>query len=75
MDDAPKVTILANGNVGIGDTSPEAVLQLKAGTTAANTAPLKMTAGALLTTPEAGVIEFDGTGIYLTPTNHRRLFL
>jgi len=29
-------------------------------------------AGTLLTVPVAGTMEFDGTGIYLTPTNHRR---
>ncbi len=38
----------------------------------ATDAPVKFAAGTLLTTPEAGAMEFDGTGIYLTPTNHRR---
>jgi hypothetical protein len=33
---------------------------------------MKWQTGTLLATPEAGAMEFDGTGIYLTPTNHRR---
>jgi len=53
------------GKIGIGQT-PTAVLHLKAGTATANTAPLKLTTGTLLTTPEAGAIEFNGTDIYIT---------
>jgi hypothetical protein len=60
--------ILGNlyGNVGIGTTAPTAILQLKAGTSAINTAPLKFTSGTNLTTPENGTMEFDGTSYYLT---------
>ena len=49
------------GNVGIGVSLPTAKLHLVAGT--ANIAPLKLTAGTNLTTPEIGAIEFtdDGT--------------
>ena len=54
------------GNVGIGTTSPTAVLELKAGTAAVGTAPLKLTAGTNLTTPEPGAIEFDGTSLFYT---------
>ena len=53
------------GNVGIGTISPTAVLHLKASTASANTGALKFTAGTLATTPEAGLIEFDGTSWYL----------
>ena len=64
------MTILNNGNVGIGTTSPTAVLHLKAGTTTANTATLKFTAGTLLTALELGALEFtdDGTNghLYIT---------
>src|SRR3990167_6441461 len=42
-----KVVIDGSGNVGIGTTTPTAVLHLKAGTATANTAPLKFTSGAL----------------------------
>ncbi|MBK8576388.1 MAG: hypothetical protein IPN90_12165 [Elusimicrobia bacterium] len=65
----------ASGNVGIGTTSPTAALHLKAGTAAANTAPLKFTAGTNLTTPEAGAVEFDGTDLYFsTDTATRKTF-
>jgi hypothetical protein len=45
-------------------------VRFPAGTTAL--APVMFQSGTLLTTPIAGAMEFDGTGIYLTPTNHRR---
>ncbi len=53
----------STGNVGIGVTSPTAVLHLKAGTATQYTAPIKLTAGVLLTTPELGTLEYtdDGT--------------
>ncbi|MDB5119542.1 MAG: hypothetical protein JWN56_760 [Sphingobacteriales bacterium] len=57
-------TILNNGNVGIGVTAPTATLELKAGTSTAGTAPLKINPGPLLTNPENGVIEFDGIHYY-----------
>ena len=52
-----------SGRLGIGAT-PSAVLTLKAGTATASTAPLKFTSGTVLTTAEAGVIEYDGTAFY-----------
>ncbi len=61
-----KIIVQNSGNVGIGPITPTAVLHLKAGTSAANTAPLKLTAGTNLTTPENGAIEFDGTNLYVT---------
>jgi hypothetical protein len=60
------LTVLANGNVGIGTTSPTARLNLRAGTATANTSPLKFTAGTNLTTAEAGAVEWDGTNLFLT---------
>ena len=60
------LNILSGGNVGIGQSSPTAVLHLKAGTATANTAPLKLTAGTNLTTPENGTFEYDGTNLYFT---------
>jgi len=54
-----------NARVGIGTTSPTAYLHLKASTASANTGALKFTAGVLATTPEAGLIEYDGTDWYL----------
>ena len=67
-----RMTIQAGGNVGIGTTSPSAVLNLKAGTATAGTAPLKLTQGVNLTTPEAGAIEFDGTSLYYTDSTNTR---
>jgi hypothetical protein len=65
--------IMGSGNVGIG-IAPTATLHLKAGTATANTAPLKLTAGTNLTTPEAGVFEFSNseTGLTFTAVSTRR---
>ena len=54
------------GKVGFGTTSPTAVLHIKAGTATANTAPLKLTSGTNLTTPEDGAVEYDGTNYFAT---------
>jgi hypothetical protein len=54
------------GNVGIGTTSPTAVLNLKAGTATASTSPLKFTSGTNLTSAEAGSVEYDGNVFYGT---------
>jgi hypothetical protein len=61
-----KMVIANGGNVGIGITTPTAVLHLKAGTATAGTAPIKLTAGTNLTTPENGAFEFNGTNLYFT---------
>lgn len=68
-----KMIISAAGKVGIGigDSSPSAFLHLPAGTATANTAPLKFTSGTNLTTPEAGVMEYDGTSLFFTPASTR----
>ena len=54
------------GNVGIGTTTPTALLNVAAGGTAAHSSPLKFTAGSKLTTPEDGAMEYDGSNYYLT---------
>lgn len=57
----------ASGSVRIGSPlAPTARLHLPAGSATASTAPIKLTAGTSLTTPEAGVIEFDGTNLFIT---------
>jgi hypothetical protein len=43
-------------------------IQPRAGTTAANTAPIKLTSGSLLTSAEAGAIEFLTDNLYFTQT-------
>lgn len=52
--------------IGINVVNPSARLHLAAGTTSAGTAPIKIVTGALMTTPENGAIEFDGTNLFLT---------
>lgn len=62
----------SNGNVGIKTTNPTAQLHLPAGATGATNAPLKFTSGALMTTPETGAVEYDGTNLYFTPVGTTR---
>jgi hypothetical protein len=56
-----RMTINKDGKVGIGTTTPTALLMLAAGTATANTAPLKLTTGTNLTTAEVGAIEYNNT--------------
>lgn len=63
-----RVTIQDDGKFGLGISSPTASLHIKAGTTAANTAPLKLNSGSLLTSPEVGAIEFLTDAYYATIT-------
>ena len=46
-------------------------ITIRPGTTAAATAPLKFTSGALMSTPEAGAMEYDGTSLLFTPATTR----
>ena len=62
----------ADGNVGIGVTSGTATLHLKAGTATANTAPIKVNSGTLMSSAEAGAVEYDGTDWYLTDSTPTR---
>ena len=62
----------STGNLGVGITSPTAVIHLKSGTATASTAPLKFTSGTNLTTAEAGAVEYDGTHLFATPTGTLR---
>src|SRR3989338_8329153 len=63
-----RMIIDSNGNVGIGTTTPSAILHLKAGAATASTAPLKFSSGALNTTAEAGAVEFLTDAYYGTIT-------
>jgi hypothetical protein len=63
----------SGGNVGLNVSSPTAALHLRAGTSAVGGAPLKFSTGSLLTTPEAGAIEFDGANLYYTNSSSARM--
>ncbi|MGN6822754.1 MAG: hypothetical protein ACTHJ7_08300, partial [Candidatus Nitrosocosmicus sp.] len=58
--------ISASGLWAIGSQTPTALLHIAAGSASSNSAPLKFTTGSLMTTPEAGAVEYDGTNIYAT---------
>lgn len=66
--DAPLFIKRSSGRVGIGTTSPSGALHIKAGGAAASGAPIKLTAGTNLTTPEAGAVEYDGSNLFFTGT-------
>jgi hypothetical protein len=66
-----RMVVNSTGNVGIGQTTPTAVLHLKAGTATASTGPLKFTSGTNLTTAEAGAMEFNGTNLFFSPSTTR----
>ncbi len=63
-----RISILTGGNVGFSTASPTAIVHIKAGTAVASSAPLKLTSGSLLTTAEAGAIEFLTDAFYATIT-------
>jgi len=66
---ANQVLTIGGNSVGIGAIpSPTARLHLPASTTSASSAPIKFNTGTLMTTPEAGAVEWDGTNLYVTQT-------
>jgi len=72
------LSIANNGNVGLKGVTTglaSARLHLGAGTATASTAPLKFTSGTNLTTPEAGVVEYDGTEFYATTSSASRFII
>ena len=71
--DAKTIVASTGGKVGFSVDAPTATLHLKAGTAAASTGPLKFTAGTLLATPEAGLIEFNDGRFYVTGTAKQRV--
>lgn len=71
--DSPEFsTLIKTPTVNVGVASSSAYVHIKAGTTAAGTAPLKFTSGSLNTSPEQGAIEYDGTKLYYTGSSSIR---
>ena len=69
----PRLTIEGTGNIGIGMTygvSSTARLHITSGNT--TLAPLKLTSGALVSSPADGAIEYDGTSLYYTDSTATR---
>jgi hypothetical protein len=64
---------LAKEHYDTGSTDPlnggHKTITIRPGTTGANTAPLKFMSGPLMTTPEAGAIEFLTDRLYFTQTS------
>ena len=59
--------------IGTGGITPTAQLHLGlGGSTAAGSAPIKITSGPLMTAVEVGAFEFDGTNLYFTPSAGNR---
>jgi len=69
---ADVLTVDTAGDFGFGVTTPNATLHIKAGTAAAGTAPIKLNSGTLMTTAEAGAVEYDGRLKYFTPASTAR---
>jgi len=57
-----------NTGINNAENGGHKTITIRAGTTAASTAPLKFTSGSLLTTPEAGAVEFAVDKLYFTQT-------
>ncbi|MEQ1878675.1 MAG: hypothetical protein ABL958_18675, partial [Bdellovibrionia bacterium] len=58
-----------------GGMSLSGTINLPASTTSAGTAPIKISGGTLMTAPEAGAVEFDGTNLYYTDSTNARHML
>lgn len=59
-------SVTALGGVGIAAANPTAFWHIGPGTT--TIAPFKLTSGTNLTSPVNGVMEYDGTNLYFTPS-------
>lgn len=57
---------------GVSVSNISAYLHIDGGTATAGTAPIKVNSGTLLTTPEAGAIENNGTNLSFTPSTTRQ---
>lgn len=56
----------AGANSGFGQSTPTAKIHIAAHTTSAGTAPIKLTSGTAMTTPEDGALEYHSSHLYFT---------
>ena len=68
-----RVNVSLSGNVGLAGNgsavdNPSGKLHIAAQSTSAGTAPIKFTSGSLMTSPEAGAVEFNSDRLYFTKT-------
>ena len=71
-DQIERLTIKPDGNIGVTEPNPTARLHIQSGTNNPGTAPIKLESGSLLSTPENGAIEYDGTNLYFTNSTGTR---
>lgn len=67
--DAATIQFLVGGDgrISVGNiAAPTAFLHLRAGAAAASSAPLKLSTGTIMTTPEDGAIEYGSSHLYFT---------
>lgn len=61
------------GKMGFGfSTAPAATIHIAAGNAGAESAPIKINPGTLMTAPEDGSIEYDGTALWFTVGESRK---
>jgi hypothetical protein len=60
-----------NGKIGFGIQNPAAYFHLRAGAGSPGAAPLKFTAGTILSTPENGAMEFNGNNYFVSSNDIR----
>ena len=71
LDVIQAMTIVSNGQIGVGTGDPTAKLHIMAGAAAASGAPLKFTTGVnSQTIKEAGAVNYDGTDLTLSDATY-----
>jgi hypothetical protein len=60
-----------NGKIGLKITNPTAHLNLPAGAGSPGAAPLKFTSGSVLSTPENGAMEYNGSNYFVSSNDTR----
>lgn len=71
-NDRERLYIDQSGHIGANVLRPTAWLNLRGGDTGIWSAPLKFQSGRLMTVPETGAMEYDGTALYFTNSAGQR---